>query len=190
MGNLLFKYFPQFSCSVVSNSLRPHELQHARLLYPAPTPRAYSNSCPYSWWCHPPISPSVVPFSSRLQSFPASESCPMSWFCTSCDQSIGAPCYSSVLFGTQRAIHPWGVRAGWPKRREENRSPWLNFGSAFHFLFLLPLSLPYVNLACQEGCLFYPRFSLQPQTFLCSIFVGFSLLWLLATAILDSFFLF
>ena len=59
----------QFSCSVVSDSLRPHGLQHARLPCPSPTPRACSNSCPSSWWCHPTISSSVVPFSSCLQSF-------------------------------------------------------------------------------------------------------------------------
>ena len=64
----------QFSRSVVSDSLRPHGLQHARLPYPLPTPGAYSNSCASSWWCHPTISSSVVPFSSRLQSFPASGS--------------------------------------------------------------------------------------------------------------------
>ena len=54
----------QFSCSVVSNSLRPHRLQHARLPCPSPTPRAYSNSCPLSQWCHPTISSSAIPFSS------------------------------------------------------------------------------------------------------------------------------
>ena len=62
----------QFSCSVVSNSLQPHGLQHTRPPCPLPTPRVYSNSCPLSWWCHPTISSSVIPFSSCLQSFPAS----------------------------------------------------------------------------------------------------------------------
>ena len=62
----------QFSCSVMSDSLRPHGLQHDRLPCPSPTPGAYSNSCPLSQWCHPTISSSVVPFSSCLQSFPAS----------------------------------------------------------------------------------------------------------------------
>ena len=61
----------QFSHSVVSNTLRPHELQHA-MPCPTPTPRAHPNSCPLSWWCHPTISSSGVPFSSSLQSFPAS----------------------------------------------------------------------------------------------------------------------
>ena len=64
----------QFSCLVVSNSLWPHGLQHARLPCLSPTPRACSNPCPLSWWCHPTISSSVVPSSSCLQSFPASGS--------------------------------------------------------------------------------------------------------------------
>ena len=79
-----------FSCSVVSDSLLPHGLQHARLPYPLPTPRACSNSCPLSWWCHPTISSSVGPFSSRLQSFPASGFFLMSQLFTSGGQSIGA----------------------------------------------------------------------------------------------------
>ena len=64
----------QFSRSVMSNSLQPHGLQHARPPCPSPTPRVYSNSCPLSWWCHPTISSSDVRFSSHLQSFPASVS--------------------------------------------------------------------------------------------------------------------
>ena len=67
----------QFSRSVVSNSLWPHESQHTRPPCPSPTPRVYSNSCPSSWWCHPAISSSVVPFSSCPQSLPASGSFPM-----------------------------------------------------------------------------------------------------------------
>ena len=87
----------QFSCSVVSNSLRPHELQHTRPPCPSPTPRAYSNSCPLSRRCHPTGSSSVVPFSSRLQSFPASGSFPMSQFFASGGQSIGISASASVL---------------------------------------------------------------------------------------------
>ena len=79
----------QFSHSVVSNSLQPHGLQHARLPCPSPTPRAYSNSCPLSRWCHATISSSIVPFSSHLQSFPASGYFPMSQFFASGGQSIG-----------------------------------------------------------------------------------------------------
>ena len=64
----------QFNLSVMSDSLRPHWLQHARLPCPSPTPGAYSNSSPLSWWCHPTISSSVIPFSSHLRSFPGSGS--------------------------------------------------------------------------------------------------------------------
>ena len=72
----LFSVSWQFSRSVVSDSLWPHALQHARLPCPSPTPKVYSNSCPSSRWCHPTISYSIFPFSSCLQSFPASESFP------------------------------------------------------------------------------------------------------------------
>ena len=77
-----------FSHSVVPDSLQPHGLQHSRPPCPSPTPRLYSNSCPLSRCCHPTISSSVVPFSSRLQSFPASGSFQMSQFFTSGGQSI------------------------------------------------------------------------------------------------------
>ena len=87
----------QFSPSVMSDSLRPHGLQHTRLPCPSPTPRACSNSCPSSRWCHPIISSSVVHFSSRLQSFRASGSFPMSQFFTSGGQSVGASASPSVL---------------------------------------------------------------------------------------------
>ena len=80
----------QFSCLVMSDSLQPHEPQHARPPCPSPTPRVYPNSCPLSRWCHPTISSSVIPFSSRLQSFPASGSFPMSQLFASGDQSTGA----------------------------------------------------------------------------------------------------
>ena len=73
----------QFSHSVMSNSLWPHGLQHTRLPCPSPTPGACSNSCPSSWWCHPTISFSVIPFSSCLQSFPTSGSFPISQLFTS-----------------------------------------------------------------------------------------------------------
>ena len=87
----------QFSCSVVSDSLRLHGLQHTRLPCPSPTPRACSNSCSSSWWCHTTISSSVIPFSSHLQSFPASGSFPMSQFFASGGQSIGVSASASVL---------------------------------------------------------------------------------------------
>ena len=81
----------------MSNSLQPHGLQHTRLLCPSPTPRAYSNSCPSSQWCHPTISSSVIPISSHLQSFPASGSFLMSQFFTWVGQSIGVSASASVL---------------------------------------------------------------------------------------------
>ena len=87
----------QFSRSVVSNSLRPHESQHARPPCPSPTPGVYSNSCPSSRWCHPAISSSVVPFSSCPQSLPASRSFPMSQFFAWGGQSIGVSASASVL---------------------------------------------------------------------------------------------
>ena len=87
----------QFSCSVVSDSLWPHGLQHTRLPCPSPTPRACSNSCPSSRWCHPTISSSVIPFSSCLQSFSASGSFQMSQFFPSGGQSIGVSASASVL---------------------------------------------------------------------------------------------
>ena len=88
----------QFSCSVVSDSLWPHGLQHARPPCPSPIPRTYSDSlCSSSWWCHSTISSSVVPFSSCLQSFPASESFLRSQFFRTGGQSIGTSVSISVL---------------------------------------------------------------------------------------------
>ena len=87
----------QFSRSVVSDSLRPHGLQHTRPPCPPPTPRVYSNSCPLSWWCHPTITSSVIPFSSCPQFFPASGSFPMSQLFTSGGQNIGVLASTSVL---------------------------------------------------------------------------------------------
>ena len=86
----------KFSHSVVSDSLQPRGLQHTRFPCPSATPGAYSNSCPLSRQCHPTISSSVIPFSSCLQSFPASESFQMSQLFTSGDQSIGASASASV----------------------------------------------------------------------------------------------
>ena len=87
----------QFSRSVVSNSSWPHGLQHARPPCPSSAPGVYSNSCPSSQWCYPTISSSVVPFSSCLQSFPASGSFPVSQFFPSGGQNIGASASASVL---------------------------------------------------------------------------------------------
>ena len=87
----------QFSCSVMSNSLLPHESQHARPPCPSPTPGVHSDSRPSSQWCHPAISSSVIPFSSCLQSLPASESFPMSQLFAWGGQSIGVSALASFL---------------------------------------------------------------------------------------------
>ena len=87
----------QFSRSVMSDSLRPHESQHARPPCPSPTPGVYSNSRPSSWWCHPAISSSVIPFSSCPQSLPASGSFPVSQLFAWRSQSIGVSALASVL---------------------------------------------------------------------------------------------
>ena len=102
----------QFSHSVVSDSLRPHELQHTRPPCPSPTPRVYSNSCPSSRWCHPVISSSVIPFSSCPQSLPASGSFPMSQLSTSGGQSIGVSAWASVLPMNTQDWSPLGW-TGW-----------------------------------------------------------------------------
>ena len=102
----------QFNCSVVSNSLQPHELQHARPPCPSPTPGVHSNSRPLSQWCHPAISSSVVPFSSCPQSLPASESFPMSQLFTWGGQSTGVLASASVLPMNTQDWSPLGW-TGW-----------------------------------------------------------------------------
>ena len=96
----------------MSDSLRPHGLQHARLPYPSPTPRAYSNSCPLTRWCHPTISAYVITFSSCLQSFPASGSLPRSQLFASGGQSIGVSASTSVLPTNIQDCYPLGW-TGW-----------------------------------------------------------------------------
>ena len=102
----------QFSRSVVSDSLQPHESQHARPPCPSPTPRVYPNSCPLSRWCHPIISSSVVPSSSCTQSFPASGSFQMSQHFVSGGQSIGVSASTSVLPMNTQDWSPLGW-TGW-----------------------------------------------------------------------------
>ena len=94
---LLFKNSVQFSLSVVSDSLLPHEPQHARCPCPSTTPRVHPNPCPLSRWCHPIISSSVLPFSSCPQTCPASRSFPMSQLFTSGGQIIGVSASTSIL---------------------------------------------------------------------------------------------
>ena len=135
----------QFSHSVMSDSLRRHGLQHARLPCPSPTPGAYSNSCPLCRWCHPTISPSVVPFSSCLQSFPASGSFLMSQFFASGGQSIGVSASASVLLMNIQDWFPLGW-TGWISLQSKGLSGvFFNiivqkhqfFGAQLSLLFLL-----------------------------------------------------
>ena len=119
VGWVLFILFSsvQFSCSFVSDSMRPHGLQHARSPCPSPTPRTYSNSCLSSQWCHPTISSSVIPFSSCLQPFPASESFPMSQFFasrlsrvfsnTTVQKGINSLAHSYLYSQTLTSIHDY-----------------------------------------------------------------------------------
>ena len=102
----------QFSRSVVSDSLWPHELQHARPPYPSPTPGVYSNSCPSSQWCHPTISSSVVPFSSQPQSFPESGSFQISQLFAWGGPIIGVSASTSVLPMNTQDWSPLGW-TGW-----------------------------------------------------------------------------
>ena len=105
----LYKAFQFGSVTQSCPTLRLHGLQHARPPCPSPTPRVCSNSCPSSWWCHPIILSSVVPFSSCLQSFPVSGSFPMSWLFASGGQTIGVSASASVL---SMNIQDW-LLLGW-----------------------------------------------------------------------------
>ena len=111
----------QFSRSIVSNSLRPHESQHARPPCPSPTPGVYPNSCPLSWWCHPATSASVVPFSSCPQSFPASGAFQMSQLFASGGQSIGVSASTSVLPMNTQDWSPLGW-TGWISLQSKGHS--------------------------------------------------------------------
>ena len=108
---LLGLWSVQFSCSIMSNSLRLHGLQHARFPCPSPTPRACSHSCPLNKWCHPTISSSVIPF-SHLQSFPTSGSFTMSQVFESGGQRNGVSASASVLPVNIQDISPLGW-TGW-----------------------------------------------------------------------------
>ena len=121
----------QVSPSVVSDSLWPYGLQHTRLRCPSSTPRAYSNSCPLSWWCHPTISSSLVPFSSHLQSFSASRSFQMSQFFESGGQSINASASASVLPMNIQDRVPlgWTVGSSCSPRDSQESSPTPQFKS-------------------------------------------------------------
>ena len=153
---------PQFSCSVMSDSLQPHGLQHTRLPCKSPTPGAYSNSCPSSQWCHPAISSSVMPFSSRLQSFPESGSFLVSQFFASGGQSIGSfsftisPSneYSWLDSNIPMNIHDYDWLAGFPcsPRDSQESSPTIQFKSinslALSFLHSPALKFTKLKDAC------------------------------------------
>ena len=118
----IMKFTVQFSCSVVSDSLRPHELQHPRPPCPSPTPRDHSNSCPSSQWCHPAISSSVIPFSSCPQSLPASESFPMTQLFAWGGQSTAVSTLASFLPKKSQGWSPseW---TGWMDSQESSQTP-------------------------------------------------------------------
>ena len=128
----------QFSRSVVSDSLWPHELQHARPPCPSPTPRVHSNPCPLSRWCHPTISSSVVPFSCP-QSFPASGSFQISQLFASGGQSIGVSASASVLPMNTQDWSPLGWVGSSCSPRDSQDSPTPQFksitSSALSFLY-------------------------------------------------------
>ena len=115
----------QFSHSVVSDSLRPHESQHTWPTCPSPSPRVHSNSCPLSQWCHPAISSSVVPFFFCPQSFPASESFPVSQLFTRGGQSTRVSALASFFQRTPRAdlLQNGLVGSLWRPRDSQESSP-------------------------------------------------------------------
>ena len=121
----------QFSRSVMSDPLWPHELQHTRPPCPSPSPGVHSNSCPLCRWCHPAISFSVFPFSSCLQSFPASGYFPMSQLFTLGDQSIGVSALASVLPMNTQGWSPleWLVGSPCSPRDSQESSPTPQFKS-------------------------------------------------------------
>ena len=146
-GNI-FYHSVQFGCSVVSNSLRPHGLQHAKPPCPSPTPGVYSHSCPSSRWCHPTISSSIVPFSSCLQFFPASGSFPMSQFFASGGQSIGISALTSVLPMDIQDWFPLGWTLGSPCSPEDSQesfsTPQFKSINSLVLSFLYSLTHPYM----------------------------------------------
>ena len=138
----------QFSRSVVSDSLWPHEFQHTRPPCPSPTPRVHSNSHPLSWWCHPAISSSVVPFSSCPQSLPASESFPMSQLFAWGGQSTGVSALASFFTKNTRDfrtdwLHLLAVQGTLKSLLLHHSSkPSILLSSAF---FIVQLSHPYMT---------------------------------------------
>ena len=136
----------QFSHSVVSYSLRPHELQQARPPCPSPTPRVYSNSCPSSRWCHPAISSSVILFSSWLQSLPASGSFQMSQLFASGGQSIGVSASTSFL---PMNTHDWSP-LGWIGWILQSKGLSRIFSNTY--MILLIMSGSFGQVQHKDGC--------------------------------------
>ena len=139
----------QFSRSVVSDSLQPHEPHHTRPPCASPTPRVHPNPCPLSWWCHPAISSSVVPFSSCPQSLPASGSFQMRQLFTSGSHSIGASASTSVL---PMNTHNWS-----PLRW----TGWISLQSK-------GLSGVFSNTTVQKHQFFSAQVSLQSNSHICT----------------------
>ena len=135
------KEMSKFSHSVMSHSLQPRGLQHTRPPCPSPMPRVYSNSCPLSWWCHPTISSSVIPFSSFLQSFPASGFFPMSQFFASGDQSIRVSASASVLQMNIQGDFPLGLTDWISLQSKELSRDFSNTTVQKHQFFSTQLSL-------------------------------------------------
>ena len=146
----IFEVSVQFSCSVMSDSLRLHESEHARPPCPSPTPGVYPNPCPLSQWCHPAISSSVVPFSSCPQSLPASGSFPMSQLFTSGGQSIGVSASASILPMNIQDLSPSGW-TGWISLQSKGLSRVLQHHSSkasifrHSAFFTVQLSHPYMT---------------------------------------------
>ena len=144
------KGWVQFTHSVVSDSLRPYGLQHARLPCPPPTPGTCSNSCALTWWCHPTISSSVVPFFSCSQSFPASGSFSRSQFFSSGAQSTGISALASVLPMNIQDWFPLGW-TGWVSLQSKGLKNLLQHHSSKASIFWHPdffivqLSHPYTT---------------------------------------------
>ena len=140
----------QFSRSVMSDSLRPHGLQHTRPSCPSPIPGVYSNSRLLSRWCHPTVLSSVVPFSSHLESFPASGSFQMSQFFVSGGQSIGVLASASVFPMSIQDWFPLGftVRSPCSPRDSEESSPTPQFKASIlqhSAFFMVQLSHPHMT---------------------------------------------